>query len=53
MAALLGLDETQYNECIFGDVISMTLRFVDRWAEIVTAASSKNALLPLPFCDFI
>lgn len=49
MADVLALTKLNYNTCIYGDGIPVTLRFADAVGEILTAAPRKNELPPLPF----
>ncbi len=53
MADVLALTKLNYNACIYGDGVPVTLRFADSVGEILTAAPRKNALPPLPFRYYI
>lgn len=53
MGDVLALTKLNYNACIFGDGIPVTLRFADAVGEILTAAPRKNELPPLPFRYYI
>lgn len=53
MADVLALTKLNYNACIFGDGVPVTLRFDDALGEILTAAPRKNELPPLPFRYYI
>ena len=53
MADVLALTKLNYNACIFGDGVPVTLRFADAVGEILTAAPRKNELPPLPFRYYI
>lgn len=53
MADVLGLTKLNYNACIFGDGVPVTLRFADTVGEILTAAPRKEVLAPLPFRFYI
>lgn len=53
MADVLGLTKLNYNACIFGDGVPVTLRFADAVGEILTAAPRKEDLPPLPFRYYI
>lgn len=53
MADVLALTKLNYNACIFGDGVPVTLRFADAVGEILTAAPRKNELPYLPFCYYI
>lgn len=53
MADVLALTKLNYNTCIYGDGIPVTLRFADAVGEILTAAPRKNELPPLPFRYYI
>lgn len=53
MADVLALTKLNYNGCIFGDGIPVTLRFAGSVGEILTAAPRKDELPPLPFRYYI
>ncbi|MNY38414.1 hypothetical protein D3C86_1730400 [compost metagenome] len=53
MADVLALTKLNYNGCIYGDGVPVTLRFADSVGEILTAAPRKNELPPLPFRYYI
>lgn len=53
MSDVLALTKLNYNACIYGDGIPVTLRFADSVGEILTAAPRKNELPPLPFRYYI
>ena len=53
MADVLALTKLNYNACIYGDGVPVTLRFADAVGEILTAAPRKNELPPLPFRYYI
>lgn len=53
LADVLALTKLNYNACMFGDGIPVTLRFADSVGEILTAAPRKAALPPLPFRFYI
>lgn len=53
MAEVLALTKLNYNTCIYGDGIPVTLRFADAVGEILTAAPRKNELPPLLFRYYI
>lgn len=53
MGDVLALTKLNYNACIFGDGVPVTLRFADAVGEILTAAPRKNELPPLPFRYYI
>lgn len=53
VADVLALTKLNYNACIFGDGVPVTLRFADAVGEILTAAPRKNELPPLPFRYYI
>lgn len=53
MADILALTKLNYNACIFGDGVPVTLRFADAVGEILTAAPRKDELPPLPFRYYI
>lgn len=53
MEDVLALTKLNYNACIYGDGVPVTLRFADAVGEILTAAPRKNELPPLPFRYYI
>lgn len=53
MSDVLALTKLNYNACIFGDGVPVTLRFADAVGEILTAAPRKDELPPLPFRYYI
>ena len=53
MGDVLGLTKLNYNACIYGDGVPVTLRFADSVGEILTAAPRKSELPPLPFRYYI
>jgi hypothetical protein len=53
MADVLALTKLNYNGCIYGDGVPVTLRFADSVGEILTAAPRKDELPPLPFRYYI
>ena len=53
MADVLSLTKLNYNACIYGDGVPVTLRFADAVGEILTAAPRRNDLPPLPFRYYI
>ena len=53
MADVLGLTKLNYNACIYGDGVPVTLRFADSVGEILTAAPRREELSPLPFRYYI
>jgi hypothetical protein len=50
---VLMLTKLNYNACIFGDGVPVTLRFADSVGEILTAAPMQSDLPPLPFKFYI
>lgn len=50
---ILTLTKLNYNACIFGDGVPVTLRFADSVGEILTAAPMQDDLPPLPFRFYI
>lgn len=52
MRDILGLTKLNFNACIYGDGLPVTLRFADDVGEILTAAPIDN-LPPLPFKHYI
>jgi hypothetical protein len=53
MADVLALTKLNYNACIYGDGIPVTLRFADAVGEIIAAAPRKSDLPQLPFRYYI
>lgn len=53
MADVLALTKLNYNTCIYGDGVPVTLRFADTVGEILTAAPRREELPPLPFRYYI
>ena len=53
MADVLALTKLNYNACIYGDGVPVTLRFADSVGEILTAAPRRADLPPLPFRYYI
>ncbi|QUL99574.1 MAG: hypothetical protein IMF26_04420 [Candidatus Fermentithermobacillus carboniphilus] len=49
---IMGLTKLNYNACIYGDGLPVTLRFADRVGEILTAAPISGDS-PLPFRHYI
>jgi len=49
---ILALTKLNYNACIFGDGMPITLKFADAIGEILTAAPLKD-VPPLPFSNYI
>lgn len=49
---ILGLTKLNYNTCIFGDGVPVTLKFADAVGEILTAGPIKGDV-PLPFKHYI
>lgn len=49
---ILSLTKLNYNTCIFGDGMPITLKFADAIGEILTAAPLKD-VPPLPFSNYI
>lgn len=52
VADVFGLTKLNFNACIFGDGVPVTLRFADAVGEILTAAPLED-LPPLPFRHYI
>lgn len=50
---VLGLTKLNYNACIFGDGMPVTLRFANAVGEILTAVPSSIDFKPLPFRYYI
>lgn len=53
MADVLALTKLNYNTCIYGDGVPVTLRFADAIGEILTAGPIQENLPPLPFRYYI
>lgn len=53
MNDVLALTKLNYNTCIFGDGVPVTLRFADAIGEILTAGPIQDELPPLPFRYYI
>ena len=53
LSDVLGLTKLNFNACIFGDGLPVTLRFADSIGEILTAGPIKRDLKPLPFKHYI
>jgi len=49
---ILALTKLNYNTCIFGDGMPITLKFADAVGEILTAGPIKD-VPPLPFGHYI
>jgi hypothetical protein len=49
---ILALTKLNYNTCIFGDGVPITLKFADAIGEILTAGPIKD-IPPLPFSHYI
>lgn len=50
---VLGLTKLNYNACIYGDGMPVTLRFANAVGEILTAAPLQSDYKPLPFRFYI
>lgn len=50
---VLSLTKLNYNTCIYGDGLPVTLRFADQIGEILTAGPMDSDLPPLPFRYYI
>ena len=53
MADVMALTKLNYNACIYGDGLPVTLRFADAVGEILTAAPLGDSTPPLPFHHYI
>jgi hypothetical protein len=53
MDDVLALTKLNFNACIYGDRLPVTLRFADSVGEILTAAPLGDATPPLPFYHYI
>jgi len=50
---VLALTKLNYNACIYGDGVPVTLRFADAIGEILTAAPLDKGMPPLSFKYYI
>ena len=50
---ILSLTKLNYNACVYGDGVPVTLRFADAIGEILTAAPLSNRTPPLSFKYYI
>jgi len=53
MGDVLALTKLNYNACLYGDGVPVTLRFADTIGEILTAGPIQSDLPPLPFRYYI
>jgi len=53
MKDVMALTKLNFNACIYGDGIPVTLRFADAVGEILTAGPSDREQPPLPFKYYI
>lgn len=53
MLDIMGLTKLNFNSCIYGDGIPVTLRFADSVGEILTAGPIQKDQPPLPFKHYI
>ncbi|WP_206081342.1 hypothetical protein [Mariprofundus ferrooxydans] len=53
MGDVLALTKLNYNACLYGDGVPVTLRFADTIGEILTAGPIQGDLPPLPFRYYI
>lgn len=53
MTDVMALTKLNYNTCIYGDGLPVTLRFADAVGEILTAAPLGDSTPPLPFHHYI
>ena len=53
MADVMALTKLNFNTCIYGDGVPVTLRFADAVGEILTAAPLGDSTPPLPFHHYI
>lgn len=53
MSDVMGLTKLNFNACIYGDGVPVTLRFADSVGEILTAGPTNQDQPPLPFKHYI
>ena len=53
MADVMALTKLNFNACIYGDGLPVTLRFADAVGEILTAGPTPGNQPPLPFKHYI
>jgi hypothetical protein len=53
MTDVMALTKVNFNACIYGDGLPVTLRFADSVGEILTAAPERSDYPPLPFKYYI
>ncbi|MDO8291162.1 MAG: hypothetical protein Q7T44_18265 [Parvibaculum sp.] len=53
MQDIMGLTKLNFNACIYGDGLPVTLRFADSVGEILTAGPASEHQPPLPFKHYI
>ena len=53
MQDVMALTKLNFNACIYGDGLPVTLRFADSVGEILTAAPTTEKQPPLPFKHYI
>jgi hypothetical protein len=53
MEDVLNLTKLNFNACIYGDGLPVTLRFADAVGEILTAGPERKGQPPLPFRHYI
>jgi hypothetical protein len=53
MKDVMALTKLNFNACIYGDGLPVTLRFANAVGEILTAGPSGNSTPPLPFKHYI
>lgn len=53
MEDIMGLTKLNFNSCIYGDGLPVTLRFADSVGEILTAGPANAGSPPLPFKHYI
>lgn len=53
MRDVMGLTKLNFNACIYGDGLPVTLRFADSVGEILTAGPANHEQPPLPFKHYI
>jgi hypothetical protein len=53
MADVMALTKLNFNACIYGDGLPVTLRFASAVGEILTAGPTPENQLPLPFKHYI
>lgn len=53
MKDVLALTKVNFNACLYGDGLPVTLRFADRVGQVLTAIPQDRDAPPLPFKHYI